>query len=1072
MTGKFLNMFKVYEDEIVLLLWTVTLLFIIRSAGTLLNNFAETAFLKRYGVEYLPLVNMVNAVITFFLTGIITAFSGRMAATRLLSWIFIICGICVTVIRMAIPYGIDIIYPILFMMKSQFEMLQALMFWNLANDLYNNRQSKRLFPLLTAGGVVGMILGSFITPWVASVFRMDNLLYVYLTLALAGAVVVNAMTSRFPTLVFTEPKTGVSKDRTPMIEEFKRLVPLIRESTLFKIVLVLTFMPNVVIPIINYQFNYAVDSQFASEAGMIQFFGYFRGALNIISLFILLFVGRIYGRWGISVALMFHPFNYAIALLGFLFRFDIFAAMYARMSTTVIRTTINVPANAILMGFFPDSYRAMVRPFLRGTVVRCALFLGSGLILISTNYFHPRYLTLVALPFVIAWAAAPFVLKSAYTRILLDLMKSDTFELKRFDARQLAQIFKGGRIQDALVNAFLRAEGKNALWYASLLKHFGIPDFDRLILRKLPSQADHIKISLVKMLSQTLDTQSMKTLLAQAHPDKPDFSIAAFGHLVQCKNNCRIQALDMVSMEDYLENSNSELRGHALACLWPKKTETCAAILNSWLSSPHDEDQRAGVICAGFVGDDAVAPVLLNLLYGSPSSSLIANLLVSLSRLGVEDINTILIPYLTHGEAKIRKAAITALDISDETAFRHGLLRVGDKDTSIRELAGERIRGAAYQNNRIVVESLAIPDRQLRKGIFDLLEHLDIKDGDVYHFARNALESCYLYLAMGLNVGDLPSTPVRELVKIHLMEKKDLILENLIRVLVIHDGTGRMKTAWKGVFSSDKKYQANAIELMSDLLDRRLFAIMRPLLESPTPAIAVMEGRAVATIPNFDKKGLDVYKRLVSSEDWVDVVMALDLSLDDPGRLSLEAVWEVHDAFASHHIIKEIEMIQQKKTADIKGEKESSEKEIPLAEKIMLLREIELFSDLKVAELAAIAAVTEESAYPSGQHVFNQGDVGETVFMVISGLVEVVREVSDNERVVLDTIGRGGAFGEMALLDDSPRSATIQTVQQSRFLILHKQAFNETVMEYPRIALQICSLLSRRIRHLHSRIEQ
>jgi len=892
------------------------------------------------------------------------------------------------------------------------------------------------------------------------------------SLALAGAVVVNAMTSRFPTLVFAEPKVGVSKGRTPMIEEFKRLVPLIKESTLFKIVLVLTFMPNVVIPIINYQFNYAVDNQFASEAGMIQFFGYFRGGLNIISLFILLFVGRIYGRWGISVALMFHPFNYAIALLGFLFRFDILAAMYARMSTTVIRTTINVPANAILMGFFPDSYRAMVRPFLRGTVVRCALFLGSGLILISTNYFHPRYLTLVALPFVIAWAAAPFMLKSAYTRILMDLMKTDTFELKRFDARQLAQIFKGGKIQDALVNAFLKAEGKNVVWYASLLKHFGIADFDGLILKKIPSQADSVKISLVKMLSQSLEPESMKKLLAQAHPDKPDLSIAVFRHLVQCKNNCRVQALAVISMEDYLKSPNSGLRGHALACLWPQKTEICAGLLNSWLSSTHDEDQRAGVICAGFVGDEAVAPALLNLLYGSPSLNLIASLLISLSRLGLEDVNTILIPYLTHREAKIRKAAIKALDINDEVAFRHGLLRVGDKDEAIRELAAERIRRAAYQNNRIVVESLAIPDRQLREGLFDLLEHLDIKDGDVYHFARNALESCYLYLAMELNLEGLPTTPVREIVKTHLMEKKDLVLENVIRVLAIHDGTGRMKTAWKGVFSFDKKYQANAIELMADLLDRRLFASMRPLLESPTPAVTVMEGRAVASIPYFDEKGLDVYKRLVLSEDWVDVVMGLDLTLDDPGRLMVEAVWEAHDAFTSHHIIKEIEMIQQKKTAEIKGEEQASRKEIPLAEKIMLLREIELFSDLKVAELAAIAVVTEETTYPAGQHVFDQGDVGESVFMVISGLVEVVREVSDNERVVLDTIGRGGAFGEMALLDDSPRSATIETVEPSRFLILHKQAFNETVMEYPRIALQICSLLSRRIRHLHSKIEQ
>ncbi|MFK5951777.1 MAG: Npt1/Npt2 family nucleotide transporter, partial [Desulfobacterium sp.] len=1055
MTKKFLNIFKVYEDEIAILLWTVALLFIIRSAGTLLNNFAETAFLKRYGVEYLPVVNMINAVITFFLTGILTAFTGRMAATRLLSWVFIICGVSITVMRLAIPLGYEIIYPMLFMMKSQFEMLQALMFWNLANDLFNTRQSKRLFPLVTAGGVVGMILGSFLTPWVASVFRMDNLLYVYLALTLAGALLVNAMTSRFPTLVFTDQKTGKSKGRTPMIEEFKRVIPLLKESTLFKIVLVLTFMPNVVIPIINYQFNYAIDNQFASEASMIHFFGYFRGVLNIISLFILLFVGRIYGRWGISVALMFHPFNYAIALLGFLFRFDIFAAMYARMSTNIIRTTINVPSNAILMGLFPDSYRAMIRPFLRGTVVRVALFMGSGLILISTHYFHPRYLSLVALPFVIAWAAAPFVLKSAYTRILMDLMKSDMFELKHFDGRQLSQIFKGGKIQEALVSAFLKADGKNTVWYARLLKHFSIDNFDQLILEKLPSQDDAVKIPLVDMLSQGLEKDAMKKLMAQAHPEKHEISIVAFSHLIQCKNNCRIDALEEVSMDAYLKSSDSGVRGHALACLWPKEPKKCATILNSWLVSSLDDDQRAGAICAGFVGDDVVIPVLLNLLYAAPSPDLIANLLVSLSQLGTEDINDLLFPYLTNEDKKIRKAAITALDINSETAFRHGLQRVGDSDESIRELASTRIREADYQNNRIVVESLAIPDRRLRKGLFELLEHLDIKDGDVYAFARKGLESCYLYLAMGLNVASLPSTPVRELVKTHLFQKKELILENVIRVLVIHDETGRMKTAWKGISSSDKKHNANATELLGDLLDRRLFDTMRPLLESPTPAVAVMEGRPFATIPEFDTKGMDVYNRLVLSEDWVDVVMGLDLSLDDPGLLEPEEFWETHDAFTSHHIIKEIEMIKHKKTADIKGDKKTSGQEISLGEKIMLLREIDIFFDLKVAELAAIAAVTEEVSYPPAQQVFKQEDVGNTVFMVISGLVEVVRELSPEDRVVLDTISRGGAFGEMALLDDSPRSATIQTVETSRFLILHKQAFNETVMEYPRIALQI-----------------
>ena len=60
----------------------------------------------------------------------------------------------------------------------------------------------------------------------------------------------------------------------------------------------------------------------------------------------------------------------------------------------------------------------------------------------------------------------------------------------------------------------------------------------------------------------------------------------------------------------------------------------------------------------------------------------------------------------------------------------------------------------------------------------------------------------------------------------------------------------------------------------------------------------------------------------------------------------------------------------------------------------------------------------------------------------------------------------------LALIDNSPRSATIKTAEPCRFLILHKQEFKETVMEYPGIALQVCSVLSRRIRHLHNKVKE
>jgi ATP/ADP translocase len=191
--GKWL---KIYENEIRLFLWTVALLFLVRSSGILLNNYAETAFLKRFGVEYLPIVNMINAVATFFIMGLMAVIMGKIPGTRLLSYLFVFCGFSVAGIRLLIPLDIDIIYPVLFMLKSQYEVLLALLFWNLANDLFNTRQSKRLFPLITAGGVIGQILGSFGTPILAKTITFDNLLLVYLCTTLLGGVVVKRMSLR------------------------------------------------------------------------------------------------------------------------------------------------------------------------------------------------------------------------------------------------------------------------------------------------------------------------------------------------------------------------------------------------------------------------------------------------------------------------------------------------------------------------------------------------------------------------------------------------------------------------------------------------------------------------------------------------------------------------------------------------------------------------------------------------------------------------------------------------------------------------------------------------------------
>jgi ATP/ADP translocase len=1065
MRARLLSLLEIHEEEISLFLWTAALLFVIRSSGIILNNYAETAFLKRYGVEFMPVVNMLNAVATFFITGFLTMFLSKTSGARLLYYIFIFSGVIVTVIRLLIPFGIELLYPLLFMLKSQFELLQALLFWNMCNDLFNTRQSKRLFPLLTAGGVIGLILGSFGTPYFARQFSMDNLLYLYLITCIFGALLIQAMGRSYATLIYTE-KTGKSaKKKTPMIEEMKRVYPLIKDSILVKIVLVLTFMPNVVIPIMNYQFNYAVNEQFASETAMIQFFGYFRGFLNIISLFILLFVGRIYGKWGLPVALMFHPFNYMVAFFAFLFRFDVFSAMYARMSTNIIRTTINMPANSILIGLFPESYRNMIRPFLRGTVVRMALFTGSTLILLSTPLFHPRYLTLVALPFMIAWVAAPFVLKSSYSKILLDLISKNMLDIKSMDQKELGQIFNQEKTLSTLETSFLSARGNDAVWYARLLKNFSPARLDELIVKNLENQDEPTQVALIKLITPESGPRAARDLIPLLSLDRPETTIA----ILKLVHRYGTQTEKHPAISELLSSDHPVIRGFAGACIHGGHPERLEQLITDWLAKQDPAYRQSGIICAGLSRGKKWLPELKAMLKAPGIDPVIPDIIIALSRLEAGDMNALAGSYLTHARTDVRMAALDALSIVDDETLHKTVLLIGDPLDEIHEFAKEKIKAAEYQNPRLLVESLGLPSTRIRKGLFNLLDTLDIKEFDVLIFAKKNLKKSYEYLAMAASLENLPQGPMRDLAKSHLMEKKELILENIIRVLAIHDQTGRMRTAWQGIFSADTRQRANAIELLNDILDRKTFNIMLPLLESPTIATTLTEGRRRVKIPEFSSDGTQAASEMLSSPDWVDVILGLGL-IGEVHDLQPVSDW-VRDLTPSEnpHISKEAHMILKKtKPAP---DTDAPEK-LSLGEKILLLKEIDIFSGLSASELAAIASVTEEMEIAKDEDVIRQNSIGETVYLIIDGQVSVIMEKEDGTRSVIDQMDSGAAFGEMALIDNSPRSATIRTITPCRFLMLHKQEFKETAMEFPRIALQICSVLSQRIRHLHSLVQE
>jgi hypothetical protein len=1060
---------KIYEDEINVFLWTTLLYFIIRIADIILGNFAEAAFLKRYGVQYLPVVYMVNAVSTFFVMGFITGLLARFPGSSVLSGMLIVTGVSIGCFRFIIPLDIDLVYPVLWVLKAQYEVLLGLVFWNLANDLFNTRQSKRIFPIITAGGVLGAVLAGYATPLVVRLIPIDNLMFLYLILSVSGAATVHAMGRRFPTLLLREEEGIRGKGKRSIVQEFKRVIPMMKESILIKILVVLSLVPNMVIPIINYQFNFAADQTFATEGGIIKFFGYFKGSMNVISLIILLFVGRIYSKWGIPVALMFHPFNYVIAFLGYLFHFNIVTALYAQISTTVLRNTINNPARSVLMGLIPSAYRAVIRPFLRGTAVRIGTLAGSGIIMIIGSYFHPRFLSVAAIILMFWWLYTNFLLKKHYPKILLDLISKNIIDLRSMEGRDIGTLFSDGRMKSQLREAFRNAKGEDCLWYADVMASLRLEGLDKEILAVIRDRDENTQIGLLERLSPEAGREAAAVLKELADPEKPELMKAIL------KTSARISSQLFRELNlSALENSPFPLvKAYALGNLYAIEAGSYGEVIDRWLSSDSWELKEAGVIAAGQSRRASYITVLQGLISQDPPASILPSAIRALRKLKAPQLNEILSPFLSHQEEAVRLAALECYELINDEDIRKVIDLLNDPSKAVGETAIRILRASSYRNAQVFVEALTSPYRKVREGIFELLGSLEIKEVDFYRFARERVRQAYLCaLKADASSKLLPQGFGLDLLIEHLRQERRFHTDTVLRFLAARDRSGRMRIIWRGISSSDARQRSNAAEALEDSMDKSLAVLLMPLVEELPDSEILSIGKKRFRLPRIGKDRRRLLGHLLRDRDWVTVCLTLYCirgSLIDASTAAL--VEELRHSANPHVRLLALQVLEKHMSEEDLKEEDMAE-ELSIPDKIILLKGIKIFEGLTVSELAAVASVTQEKAVPAGETVIREGEAGDSMYLVVSGEVSVSKATPDGKEIELDKIKAGDYFGEMALFDESPRSATVKAISSSRFLVLHKKEFTESVREYPQIALQICKVLSRRMRNLQGKIKE
>jgi signal transduction histidine kinase len=135
------------------------------------------------------------------------------------------------------------------------------------------------------------------------------------------------------------------------------------------------------------------------------------------------------------------------------------------------------------------------------------------------------------------------------------------------------------------------------------------------------------------------------------------------------------------------------------------------------------------------------------------------------------------------------------------------------------------------------------------------------------------------------------------------------------------------------------------------------------------------------------------------------------------------------------------------------------------------LRKIPLFADLSEEDLERLYRMAETVSIPAGQLVLREGDSGDSLFVVLDGELEVTKRQGSQD-VLLALYKPGQFFGEMALLEQAPRSASVRTLQVSRLLVVSQVAFQTLLSCSPSAPLKILHTVTSRLRSTESALIQ
>ena len=1011
MLNRLASLLQVRADERQLAALVAILFACIQAGQGMGDNAASALFLLRYGVDFLPYMYIFLGALTFATTLAYSVALGRFDKGRFFSGLIAGFAGLLLLERAAIVFPFPALYPILWLSINGVSMILGTFVWNIAGEVCDARQAKRLFPLFTSAGILGSVVGNAITGVVARLLGTDNLLILY-ALLLGIAFYLTRLITRDH---FRRERT--LREKSNFWEDLRAGFDYVRTSPLLRLIAYASVLFSVLFFSVAFPFNKVVTASFSDEAGVAGFLGLFNSITTAATFLVSLFLAsRIYARLGIINGVFLMPLTYLFSFAVFAIRYDLNGGAIARFAQLVILSGIAGTAWNALFNVVPSQKRGQVLAFNNGVPSQIGVAFSGILLLVVAKALTIQQIFLMGAILSIVCAVLIWRMRRAYAQELIAALRAGRLE-----------VFSSGEA------AFSGLQGDAAVL--------------EVAIRSLQDPKATTRRLAAEMLGRMESDSAIPPLTGLLSDPEPAVRAAAASSLGFIFADSA--AGEIISL---LDDPDARVREEALTVL-PKLNITGSPELINKISDLMNDRSLAVQTKAIFalaklgVLKEAISNLAPRLDSEDPQTRISA--LETAGKIasfldGSFDVQPI-VHALEDPSPVIRRAAVTALgNLKGGSVSKTLVKSLNDTDERVRKAAAQALRRRDHESRMLILELFEANHPAIDSALDALAPGNPEPLAPLRAYAGRELIRARTLRRQFASLPS-PSGPAMGMLRDRLRAQASASQGRLIKTVGLFGDMNTMELVRKSMNGTNIENRAAALEALDTIGDKKLAGSIVALLEEePEPS-----------------DPSDVLALLLKSQDpWLRTLAVrstAELGLREFIPL-LQQLKSGSDSLLRQAALGALAQFGEEKQMD-------TLKTVSILERILLLRDVPIFAELSPEDLELVANLAREEWYPQNTVIIHQGEEGDVMFVIVEGTLDVVRTVDGTEQVLAQR-GPGDFVGEMAVIESAPRLATLRTQSDVRVLAIDGETFKGILRERPDVSLAVLRNISRRLREM------